>query len=82
MTLPIERTRAVLQTKKFLMDLCNVQTSPRVPKRIREQARSLLRHYPSLSDFEHVEQGWVSQQVRNIVQCPFATKDSLLGDLK
>ena len=32
------------------MDLCNTQHTPRVPKLVRETARSMLRHYPS--DYE------------------------------
>jgi hypothetical protein len=47
MTLPDERYRAVVQTRRFLLDLCNPQHTPRVPKLIRETARSMLRHYPS-----------------------------------
>ena len=47
MTLPDERYRAVLQTRRFLLDLSNPQHTPRVPKLIRETARSMLRHYPS-----------------------------------
>lgn len=46
MTLPDERYRAVVQTRRFLMDLCNPQHTPRVPKIIREHARAMLRHYP------------------------------------
>ena len=47
MTLPDERYRAVVQTRRFLMDLCNPQHTPRLPKLIRDTARSMLRHYPS-----------------------------------
>jgi hypothetical protein len=47
MTLPDERYRAVVQTIQFLTDICN---TPRVPKTIKQQARSLLRHYPSAWD--------------------------------
>jgi len=50
MTLPDERYRAVVQTRRFLLDLCNTEHTPRVPKIIRETARSMLRHYPS--DYE------------------------------
>ena len=49
MTLPDERYRAVMQTIQFLTDLCN---TPRVPKTIKEQARYLLRHYPSAWDMK------------------------------
>ncbi len=47
MTLPDERYRSVVQTRRFLLDLCNPQHTPRVPKIIREHARAMLRHYPS-----------------------------------
>lgn len=46
MTLPDERYRAVLNTKKFLLDLCDPKKTPRIPKHIRQQASSCLRHYP------------------------------------
>lgn len=46
MTLPDERYRAVIMTRNFLYDLCDPRKTPGVPKRIREQARSVLRHYP------------------------------------
>ena len=79
MTLPIERTRAVMQTKKFLIELLNVTQTPRVPKHIRQKAYDLLRHYPSLHDFEMVEIAWGNDTV---FECPFATKDSMFGELK
>lgn len=47
MTLPDERYRAVVQTRRFLYDLTNPEHTPRVPKIIREHARAMLRHYPS-----------------------------------
>jgi len=49
MTLPDERYRAVVQTIKFLTDILN---TPRVPKEIKAEARSLLRHYPSAYDMK------------------------------
>ena len=49
MTLPDERYRAVVQTTKFLTEILN---TPRVPKTLKEQARSLLRHYPSAYDMK------------------------------
>ena len=52
MTLPYERRWAVERTEKFLLSLCNPKETPRVPKSIREQARSLLRHYPHKYDLE------------------------------
>lgn len=50
MTTPYERTRAVLDTRWFLEALQNPSASPRVPEQVREQARRLLRHYPSPSN--------------------------------
>lgn len=47
MTLPDERYRAVIQTRRFLLDLCNPKHTPRVSKIVREHARAMLRHYPS-----------------------------------
>jgi hypothetical protein len=44
MTLPDERYRAVVRTQEFLVEILN---TPRVPKAIKDQARSCLRHYPS-----------------------------------
>ena len=52
MTLPDERYRAIVQTQKFLLDLCNTQHTPRVPKLIRDRARSMLRHYPTTFDMQ------------------------------
>ena len=44
MTLPDERYRAVVQTQRFLL---KILTTPRVPKAVKDEARSCLRHYPS-----------------------------------
>lgn len=46
MTLPDERYRALEWAEKFLQDLQDPSKTPRVPKEIRTQARSVLRHYP------------------------------------
>lgn len=51
MTLPDERYRAVMQTKKFLEELL---TTPRLPKSVKDDARWCLRHYPSEWDMEQV----------------------------
>ena len=55
MTLPIERTYAVRNTEQFLLDLCNPKKTPRVPAGIREQARRLLRHYPTKYDLMYMD---------------------------
>ena len=51
MTLPDERYRAVVQTQKFLVEILS---TPRVPKAIKDRARSCLRHYPSDWDMQQV----------------------------
>ena len=56
MTLPDERYRAVVQTRRFLLDLCNKEHTPRVPKLVRETARAMLRHYPSDYDMNKAAQ--------------------------
>lgn len=55
MTLPCERTSAVLRTEKFLIDLRDPKKYPRVPKAVREEASRLLRHYPSRYNMEYIE---------------------------
>lgn len=54
MTLPNERTNAVLRTEKFLMDLRDPKKYPRVPKAVREEAQRLLRHYPSKYNMKYI----------------------------
>jgi hypothetical protein len=54
MTLPDERYRAVVQTQRFLLQIL---TTPRVPKAIKDQARSCLRHYPSDFDMDRAAEG-------------------------
>ena len=46
MTLPDERYRAVKYAERFLVRLAGGQYA-RVPKAVREEARSILRHYPT-----------------------------------
>jgi hypothetical protein len=46
-TLADERYRSLVETKKFLMTLLSPHATPKVPRVIRERARSLLRHWPA-----------------------------------
>ena len=46
MTMPSERTRALIAASAFLNDL---QSDQDAPQAIRERAMSILRHYPSES---------------------------------
>jgi len=54
MTLPDERYRAVVQTEKFLKEIL---ATPRVPRAIKDRARSCLRHYPSDWDMKLAASG-------------------------
>jgi len=51
MTMPDERYRAVQWTAQFLQRLAGGEY-PRIPKAVREEARSLLRHYPGAWDLQ------------------------------
>lgn len=53
MTLPDERYRAVTRAQKFLTDLAfDRKKYPRIPKSVRQEAYSILRHYPSDYDMD------------------------------
>lgn len=47
MTMPEERTRAVIQTHDFLVELSRDKS---LPEKIRRDAKFLLRHYPVKTD--------------------------------
>lgn len=46
MTLPHERYRALVWAKAFLLHLIDPSKTPKVPGYIREQAMSVLKHFP------------------------------------
>ena len=52
MTIPFERTRALIKTKAFLQELQDPARTPQVPAAVREHALALLRHYPTYYDIE------------------------------
>ena len=56
MTLPDERYRAVKFAEQFLSRLAGGQYA-RVPKAVRDEARSVLRHYPSEYDMNRAARG-------------------------
>ena len=55
MTLPDERYRAVKYAQDFLSRLAGGEY-PRVPKAVRDEARSILRHYPNHYDMNKAAQ--------------------------
>ena len=52
MTTPEERTRAVLKTRQFLVDLANSPQTSAVPEIVRQRAETLLRYYPEVADMD------------------------------
>jgi len=56
MTLPDERYRAVKWAEGFLQRLAGGQIA-RTPKAVRDEARSILRHYPSGWDLDRAARG-------------------------
>ena len=55
MTMPFERTNAVLNVERFLMDLRNPKKYPRIPSEVRKEASRLLKHYPTQFDMMEIE---------------------------
>jgi hypothetical protein len=54
MTLPDERYRAVMWASRFLQDLAHDRKKyPRIPKAVRQEAYSILRHFPSSWDMQN-----------------------------
>jgi len=52
MTIPHERTHALLRARDLLVALTHPSETPRVSRDVREEARTILRHFPTLSDIE------------------------------
>ena len=50
MTIPEERTRALIQTREFLRELATHSWPDAVPEAIRREAIRLMRHYPGNSE--------------------------------
>lgn len=63
MTMPHERTRSVIQTREFLIELSR-DTS--LPDRVRQDAKFLLRHYPSRDDM--VQAGHIEGKIGPVSQ--------------
>jgi hypothetical protein len=57
MTLPDERYRAVMWAGRFLQSLSYSSETPRVPLKIRQEARHILRHFPSEWDMKRAADG-------------------------
>ncbi|MFJ3483821.1 BPSL0761 family protein [Pseudomonas sp. NPDC090202] len=60
MTMPVERTRSVVQTREFLRELSK---SPQIPESFRTEAARLLRHYPEAQLLLHA--GWLDEIIHS-----------------
>jgi hypothetical protein len=56
MTIPFERTRALLQTRELLRQLKSPSETRRIPRWLREQAKALATHFPTYADVEQAHQ--------------------------
>lgn len=65
MTMPHERTRALIFAGELLEDLRRPDLTPGIPNEIRQQALGVLRHYPSKDDIQ-----WLANQVER--DCRYA----------
>jgi hypothetical protein len=54
MTTPVDRYRALKQSRKLLEELCDPGKTPRVPSIVRDRARSILKHYPHDYDLDQI----------------------------
>lgn len=54
MTLPYERTRAVLSTKQLFLDILDNKPYTKTRKGLKEAVSACLRHYPWDSDMKQV----------------------------
>ena len=57
MTLPHQRTRALLKTRRFLETLTLPGDTPGLPDDMRKTAKRLLQHYPTDTDLEETHEG-------------------------
>jgi hypothetical protein len=65
MTIPMERTRALRWAGEFLRDMAS---SPEVSDALRQEAKRILRHYPSAQEIQHaaftsgVQRPWLAPE--------------------
>ena len=47
-----QKISAVVSARDFLLRLTNVKETPRIPREVRREAKTLLRHYPLVSELK------------------------------
>lgn len=57
MTVPEERSRALVRARELLLALAHPSETPRIPHRVRAEASAILRHFPTRSDIEIAHKG-------------------------
>jgi hypothetical protein len=68
--MPSERTRAVVYTRSFLVRLSSPYQSDgykRIPKAVREEARRLLRHYPTVVDLAYMSHSFDKAEAERLM---------------
>ena len=71
MTLPYERTRSVINAREFLFRLSTPYIEngiKRIPAAVRDEARRLLRHYPSVVDLKYSESSFSAEEADKIME--------------
>ena len=71
MTLPYERTRAVINAREFLFRLSTPYIADgikRIPTAVRDEARRLLRHYPNAVDLKYSESSFSADEADKIME--------------
>jgi hypothetical protein len=71
MTLPYERTRAVVNAREFLFRLSTPYIEngiKKIPAAVRDEARRLLRHYPSVVDLACVASSFSEEEADKIME--------------
>jgi len=69
MTIPKERYNSLMATRRFLVSLLYPELTPKVPKKIRMEARARLKHFPcniEIRDMEQRECFSLGQQYRSL----------------
>lgn len=57
MSLPDERSRALVSAREFLFALLDPKQTPRVPSEVRKEARRVVKHYPAKWEIEQIAAG-------------------------
>lgn len=70
MTMPYERTRAVSNTREFLLRLASPYLADgykKIPLAVRKAALRLLRHYPSVVDLRYAEESFCAAEAERLM---------------